>query len=61
MSERETCLDSAGECGCMLPAGHEGPHECSDKRCGGAWTGSIESEDFRVVRWPGSAPLLAGP
>lgn len=50
------CGATAEYCHCILPPGHDGPHGCDPDRCGGAWTGDIDGDDFTIVSLPGGGP-----
>jgi hypothetical protein len=58
MNDPNACRDSFYQCRCVLPAGHEGPHECApDPTCGGSWLRHPDDMPMvRVYRWPGLRP-----
>jgi sugar phosphate isomerase/epimerase len=47
------CGAQAAACFCGLTPGHSGPHECGRASCDGSWIGTIDHEDFFVIRYPG--------
>ena len=49
----DRCSEPAASCVCGLAKGHEGPHECLDQnRCGGAWSGTWNTDTFTPERFP---------
>jgi hypothetical protein len=58
MNDPNACRDTLHQCHCVLPSGHEGPHECApDPTCGGSWLRHPDDMPMvRVYRWPGLRP-----
>lgn len=54
----QTCTAAAAHCRCGRLDGHDGPHSCQDRSCGGMWHGDIDTETFEVVRFPMAGMLL---
>jgi hypothetical protein len=51
------CGETAFDCACSEPTGHDGPHSCTRDNCGGQWTGTMGGNDFLPVRFPGGGLL----
>lgn len=50
----QTCGAVASNCVCAKPKDHpEQVHACANPDCLGEWTGTYDTDDFTVVRWPG--------
>lgn len=58
-AEFDECRVHESGCHCVLPEGHDGPHECvADPVCGGKWWRHPDDEPdmLRVYRFPGNRP-----
>lgn len=58
-AEFNECSVHEAMCHCVLPEGHDGPHECvADPVCGGKWWRhpDDEPEMLRVYRFPSNRP-----
>lgn len=55
MNDPNACREHFYQCHCVLPTGHDGPHECvPDPVCGGIWL-RVDGDDsgmVRVYRYP---------
>lgn len=43
------CGETVASCICILPPGHDTPHECN---CDGSWSGKEEDGSFRIHSLP---------
>lgn len=59
MNDPNACREHFFQCHCVLPTGHEGPHECTpDPLCGGVWL-RVDGDEpgmVRVYRYPSNRP-----
>lgn len=62
MSYDDICHEREATCHCVLPVGHDGPHECvPDPVCGGSWwRHPDEPGRLRIYRYPSNRPGCDG-
>lgn len=58
MNDPNACNARFYQCHCMLPDGHDGPHECvPDPVCGGSWLSHPDDPGVtRIYRYPSNRP-----